>query len=92
MRVNGFTTRETVSYLLRETYFTTALGILLGLGIGSWIAYIIIRSLEQPFVQFVRNVSLPAWLVGTGLTILFTVLVNIIALRPVRNLKLTDVA
>ena len=92
MRVNGFTTRETVSYLLRETYVTTALGILLGLGVGSWIGYIILRSLEQPFAQFVRSVSIPAWIVGAGLTVLFTVFVNLIALRPVKKLKLTDVA
>ena len=91
MRVNGFTTKETLSYLLRETYVTTALGILLGLGIGSWISYIILRSLEQPFAQFVRSVSVPAWIVGAALTALFTALVNLVALRPVKNLKLTDV-
>ena len=92
MRVNGFTTRETVNYLLRETYITTSLGILLGLGIGSGIGYFILRTLEQPFAQFVRSLSMPAWIVGTGLTALFTVIVNLIALRPVKNLKLTDVA
>ena len=92
MRVNGFTTRETVSYLLRETYVTTGLGILLGLGIGSWIAYYILRSLEQPFAQFVRSISVPAWIVGAALTVLFTVLVNFIALQPVKNLRLTDIA
>ena len=92
MRVNGFTTRETVRYLLRETYVTTGLGILLGLGIGSGIGYIILRSLEQPFAQFVRSLSMPAWIVGAGLTLLFTVIVNLIALRPVKKLRLTDVA
>ena len=92
MRVNGFTIRETVRYLLRETYVTTGLGILLGLGIGSGIGYTILRSLEQPFAQFVRSLSMPAWIVGAGLTLLFTVIVNLIALRPVKKLRLTDVA
>jgi hypothetical protein len=60
--------------------------------IGSGIAYQICRALEQPFLQFVRSISLPAWASGAALTVLFTVLVNFIALRPVKNLKLTDVA
>ena len=92
MRINGFTFREVVGYMLRETVLTTALGILLGVLIGSGIAYQICRALEQPFLQFVRSISLPAWASGAALTVLFTVLVNFIALRPVKKLKLTDVA
>ncbi|MBQ6273957.1 MAG: ABC transporter permease [Oscillospiraceae bacterium] len=92
MRVNGFTFQEVLSYMLRETAVTTLLGILLGVLIGSGIAYQICRALEQPFLQFARNISLPAWASGAALTVLFTALVNVIALRPVRNLKLTDVA
>ena len=92
MRINGFTFREVVGYMLRETVLTTILGILLGVLIGSGIAYQICRALEQPFLQFVRSISLPAWASGAALTVLFTVLVNFIALRPVKNLRLTDVA
>jgi hypothetical protein len=38
--------------------------------------------------------SAPAvyYLIGAAMTVLFTVIVNIIALRKVKNLKLTDVA
>ncbi len=92
MRINGFTVREVVGYMLRETVITTTLGILVGMAVGSGIGYKICRSLEQPFLQIVKSLSLPAWLAGAALTVLFTVLVNIIALRPVKNLKLTDVA
>jgi ABC-type lipoprotein release transport system permease subunit len=90
MRINGFTVKEVVGYMLRETALTTAAGILLGFVLGAKIAEKICRTMELPFLQFVRGVSVPALITGAALTLLFTVLVNIIALRPVRDLKLTD--
>lgn len=92
MRINGFSVRQTVGYLLREIVATTALGIVLGIAAGAAMAYFILRSLEQSFVQFDRSISLPAWGLGAGITILFAVLVNWIVLRNVKTLKLTDVS
>ncbi len=92
MRINGFTVGETISYVARETVVTTVLGILLGILLGSAIGYRIVRALEQPFVQFDRSVSVVAWLIGAAITILFTAVINVIVLRKVKDLKLTDVA
>ena len=50
-----------------------------------------LRTLKQPFLQFLRAPSVLAWGVGAALTLFFTVLVNLAALRPVKDLKLTDV-
>lgn len=92
MRVNGFTVREVIGYVLRETVLTTVLGIVFGIGVGSLVSYAIVRSLEQEFLRFVRGVDCFAWLMGAVLTVVFTVAVNFIALRKVKNLKLTDIA
>jgi ABC-type antimicrobial peptide transport system permease subunit len=92
MRINGFPVRETIGYVLRETVVTTAAGILLGVGLGTVIGYKIVCSLEQSFVQFDRRPSVVAWIVGALMTIAFTVIVNAIALKKVRKLKLTDAA
>ena len=92
MRINGFTTKEVIAYVTRETVFTTALGILMGIGLGAGLGYAIVRALEQPFIQFDRSVSLTAWLIAVGMTVFFTVIVNVIALRKVKRLKLTDMA
>ena len=79
-------------------YATEALGDarrtvpLLGIGLGAVLGYAIVRTLEQPFIQFDRSVSVSASLIGMGLTVLFTVIVNVVALRKVKHLKLTDVA
>lgn len=91
MRVNGFTTREVISYVTRETVITTILGILIGLIVGSVIGYRIVRALEQSFVQLERSVCFSGWLFAAAMTVLFAVVVNVIALRKVKDLKLTDV-
>ncbi len=92
MRINGFTVREVIGYVLRETVVTTAVGILLGIGLGAGIGYKIVRSLEQSYVQFDRHPSIFAWAIGALMTIVFTVIVNAIALKKVKKLKLTDAA
>lgn len=91
MRINGFTVRETIGYILRETYVTTTVGIVLGIVLGSGIGYLIVRALELAAVQFDRSVSPIAWLIGAVITVIFAVAVNAVALRKVRHLKLTDI-
>ena len=92
LRINGFTVKRTVGYLLREIAVTTAAGIVLGVAAGAFMAYHILRSLEQTFVQFDRSVSLPAWALGAGIAILFSVVVNWLVLRKVKDLNLADAA
>ena len=90
MRIIGFTTKEAIGYVLRETIFTTVVGILVGIALGAGLGYAIVRALEQPFVQFDRSVGVISWLFAAGITAVFAVVINAIVLRKIRNLKLTD--
>ena len=90
MRINGFTVREVIAYVTRETVLTTATGIIAGVAMGAMIAYRITRALETAFVQYNRSVCLPAWAYGVVITAFFTIVINVIVLRKVRRLKLTD--
>lgn len=92
MRINGFTTREVINYVLREMIVTTVLGIVLGLAAGSFLGYQIIRLMESASVGFVHHVQLDAWLFAALITVVYSVSINILALRKVKDLKLTDVA
>ena len=92
MRINGFTVKEVIGYCTRETIVTTIAGIVLGIALGSVIAYRIVRSMEQAFIRFDRGVSPLAWLYGALITVLFTIIINAIVLRKVKHLKLTDAA
>ncbi len=90
MRINGFSVREVISYVTRETVFTTAVGVIAGVAMGALIAYRITRSLETAFVQYNRSICLPAWAYGVVITAFFTIVINVIVLRQVKHLKLTD--
>ena len=90
MRINGFTVWEVIGYVTRETVFTTVVGTLAGVAMGAEIAYRITRALETAFVQYNRSVCLPAWAYGAVITAFFTILINVIVLRQVKHLKLTD--
>ena len=62
-----------------------------GVAAGAGMAYRIVRSLEQSYMQFDRGVCLTAWGLGALITLAFSLIVNGIALRKVKDLKLTDV-
>ena len=91
MRINGFTVKEVIGYVTRETVFTTVNGTVFGIVMGAVIAYKITRALETAFVQYNRSVSPLAWAYGAVITVFFTVVINVIVLRQVKNLKLTDI-
>lgn len=91
MRINGFTVRETIGYIARETVATTILGLAAGVGVGAFLAYLIIRQLEKPELQLIRDVSVEACALSVGITIIFSAIVNYIALRKVKHFKVTDI-
>ena len=90
MRINGFTVRETKNYIVREAVFTTALGILAGIGEGAVIGRQIVSLLEKTHIELVRSMDFPGWLISAGLTALFAVAVYAFALRSIKRMKLTD--
>lgn len=92
MRINGFTVREVIGYVLRETFLTTSCGIVLGIALGTFVGYRIVRSLEQSYLMLDRRISVLSWGIGALLTVAFTVVINWIVLRKVKRLKLTDMS
>ncbi|MBR1507266.1 MAG: ABC transporter permease [Eubacterium sp.] len=92
MRINGFSIKEVTGYLLNESIFTTFLGIFGGLLGGSLLASNILRSFQKPHLELYKGISFKAWLEATLVTLLFSIVINFIALKKVRNYKMTDIA
>ena len=92
MRVNGFTVREVIAYIARETVVTNLIGILLGLGAGMLLGYRTVCLLEGSTAHFDHSVQPMALILAVLITAGFSVILNVIALRKVKDLKLTDVA
>ena len=92
MRINGFSIKQTKGYLARETVVTTAIGIVLGVLLGSVAAPLIIKKMEQPDLQFVRTFHPAAWVVAVALAVIFSVVINSLVFRKIKDLNLRDVA
>ena len=91
MRINGFTVKEVKRYLNIETIITSVIGIVLGIGVGALMGYIVIRFIEMPHAQFVRTPYVLGWLISAAITAVFSVVINKFGTRKVKDLKLTDV-
>ena len=92
MRINGFSMRQCVGYLIRETLLTNVIGILLGVASGIFVARAVVLGIEQPYVQFLRSPSVVAWVIAVTVEVVFSVLINYLVFRRVKRLKLTDLA
>lgn len=92
MRVNGFTTKEVKNYITREAFLTSAAGVLLGTGIGLLQFRSIMPALGRSYTAFITTPNLIAILIAAAVTVLFTLVIYRIALRKVKDLKLSDVA
>ena len=92
MRVNGFTTKETKRYISMESVITTVIGILLGLVAGTGIAWYIQRLLEKPQMGFIHSLCPEAWIPAAVITAIFALVINVVAMRKIKDLRLTDIA
>ncbi len=92
MRINGFSIKQTKGYLSKETIVTTAVGIALGVLVGAVMAPIIIKTMEQPDLQFVRTFHPLAWGAAAVLEALFSVVINSTVFRKVKDLDFRDIA
>ena len=92
MRINGFSIKQTKGYLTRETVVTTIAGVVLGVLVGAIGTPIIIKTLEQPDLQFIRPFHTLAWVAAVVLEVLFSILINSIVFRKIKDLNFRDVA
>jgi ABC-type antimicrobial peptide transport system permease subunit len=92
MRINGFSIKQTKGYLSRETIVTTAVGVILGVLVGAVLAPLVIKTMEQPDLQFVRTFHVVAWVAAVVLEVLFSIVINSFVFRKVKDLNFRDVA
>ena len=91
MRINGFSIRETIRYLAKETILTTVLGAFAAIVMGYFFGSIPIRVIEQPDAQFVRSFNPKAWIIAVILEVVFSLIINSLVFRKVRKLNFREV-
>lgn len=92
MRINGFSIRAVKAYLYRDNIVLTALGILGGVGIGLALGRCVLEILQKSGDNFYTTPDLTACLIGAGLAALFSLATNLIALRRVNTLSVSDLS
>lgn len=90
IRVLGFYQKEVAAYIFREINILSLIGILCGVPLGIWLHHYIVLTVEVASVMFGRTISWPSYLIAAGLTVLFTLLVNLIMRRPIRRIDMVE--
>lgn len=91
MRINGFSYKDTIIYLIRETILTTILGILFGIVLGYFLAPLLISFCQSADNQFITAFNFRAWAIASGIEILFAFIVNLIAYRKIRSFNMREI-
>ncbi len=90
MGVNGFSYRERIGYLLRETVVTTVMGLLLGVAMGCSLSDYLVRLVEGSDTMFRRGVTPEAWILACLIETGFALCINFVAFRRVKKYELTE--
>lgn len=90
IKVLGFTDKESANYVYRENIVLSVIGILLGLIVGIFLSYFIVSSVEMDIVMFGREIKAMSFLYASGLTIIFTLFVNLVMYRRINNISMVE--
>ncbi len=91
MRINGYTLKETKAYIYKDNIILTVIGLILGCGVGMVLSNIVIYIMEREPSSYIYTPNLMAYLIACGVGALFSLGVNLIALRKINKLNLTNV-
>ena len=90
MRINGFSIKQTINYLAKETIFTTLFALVIGTLIGMPISRYAIMIMEQPDIQFARDISIFVWIFAIILEGLLAFAINYFTFRKVKDLNFRE--
>ena len=89
-KVLGFFNRETSRFIYIENIILTVLGIGAGLWLGVLLTNFIIRTVEVDNVMFGRDIFPLSFLCSAGLTLLFSLLVNLAMSFKIRRVNMVE--
>ncbi len=90
LKVLGFTDFETSMHIYRENVVITAMGVLLGLGMGVALTFYVLSTVEMDMVMFTRTILGRTYVISAAFTVLFAFIVNIIMKRTIKNIDMVE--
>ena len=86
----GFYDKEVSAYVYRENIVLTVFGILMGCFMGHWLHIYLVRSTEIDLMMFGRQTAPSAYVYAAILTMLFSVLVNVLAHFKMKKIDMVE--
>jgi putative ABC transport system permease protein len=90
LKVLGFYDNEVDNYITKENVLLTIIGIAIGLVFGVYLGNFMITTCEIDALMFVRHVNKISYVYSALITILFTIIVNIITHFNLKKINMID--
>jgi putative ABC transport system permease protein len=91
LMINGFSVRDAKRYIYRDNIALTIVGTAIGIVVGMLMGYLTLLSAETDTNLFIHTPNLMAIGVAALTTFILAVVVNLIALRRIPRMRLTDI-
>ena len=89
-KVLGFYDKEILVFVYRETIILTIIGILFGLLGGVFLHQYIITTAQTDNIMFLRKISIYSYLIASIVTIIFSLIVQLIINRTLKKIDMID--
>ena len=90
IKVLGFYANETADYVFRENLVLTAMGALVGLGLGKWLHWFIMYNINIDMVSFKTTILPVSYVWSLVLTFVFAMLVNSIMYFKLEKINMAE--
>ncbi len=90
IKVLGFYSWETASYVFRENFILTGIGAVLGLGLGKLLHVFIMNCINVEAVSFDSRITWVSYVLSVVLTFIFAVIVNLFMLLKLNKINMAE--
>ena len=91
MRINGYTLKETKTFVSKDNIVLVALGLIVGCGIGTPLAQLEVLIMETGTRRYITTPNMLACFLSAIICVIFAWIINKIALRKIDHLSLTNI-
>ena len=90
LKVLGFYDEEVDSYITRENYFITIVGILLGIFMGGYISHFVIKTCEPHDLLFLKQIKTSSYIISALIASCFTIIVSFITHHSLKKIDMIE--
>ena len=90
LKVLGFNNKEVYSYIFKEVFILSLIGMVLGLPLGRLELVFVMDIIEMEMVMFSTVVEPLSYIYGFGIIMLFTIMVIMLMRKTLRNVEMVE--